>query len=198
MAHAGGSRRWRRGEGGHQHVNARFRSIVTAAAVLLGVTLVPSSPAQAVQVAQPQVVSAAPADFTPQVDCTTCVGDDGKVEAIVQTGNTVIIGGHFDQVREANKTVVYPRSNILAFAATTGGVSQTFAPVVDGEVTSLQLTPDGKSVYVGGNYAKVDSKGPKNLALLSVATGQRVPGFTPPSFSGGPINDLRLRNGRLW
>src|SRR4029078_2471278 len=108
------------------------------------------------------------------------------------------IGGRFDQARDAGKSAVFTRGNILAFDATTGAISTTFAPMVNGEVTSLVLTPDGQNVYVGGNFDRIDAKGPKNLALLSVATGARVPGFTPPSFSGGPINDVQLSNGRLW
>jgi PKD repeat protein len=183
-------------------VISRIKSVVAVTGLVLGVVLVPTLSAQAVQIPQSTVVSDNPADFTPNVSCSTCPAPpaalDGRVEAIVQTGNTVIMGGRFDQAREAGKSVVLSRGNILAFDATTGVISTAFAPMVDGEVTSLVLSPDGTSVYVGGNFAKIDGKGPKNLALLSVATGARVPGFTPPAFSGGPINDMKLSNGRLW
>ncbi len=162
-------------------------SVLTAGALIVGMT---ASPALAVQTAQDRVVSEAPAAFTPNVL-------NGQVEAVVQVGNTMIIGGSFSQVQAAGSTTTLTRNNILAFNATNGALSTTFVPSFDGEVTSLLVAPDGQSVYVGGFFNNVNGQASQSLAKLSVANGQRVAAFTPPSMDGR-VKDLRLTGGRLW
>ena len=57
---------------------------------------------------------------------------DGEVYKIVQVGNTMIAGGLFTQVADPMNGTPYARQNLFAFDATTGLVSQTFNPTVDG------------------------------------------------------------------
>jgi PKD repeat protein len=168
----------------------RSRRVSTVLAV--GALLVASTaaPALGVQTAQDRVVSQAPAAFTPNVL-------NGQVNVVVQVGGTMIIGGVFSQVQAAGSTTTLTRNNILAFNATTGALSSTFVPSFDGEVTSLLVAPDGQSVYAGGFFNTVNGQASKSLARLSVATGQLVAGFTPPSMDGR-VKDLRLTGGRLW
>ncbi len=73
---------------------------------------------------------------------------DGIVESVVQVGNQIVIGGTFTTV--VRGTTTYTRTGLAAFDATTGVVSTTFAPTVDGEVTVLEVAADGQSVYAGG------------------------------------------------
>ena len=136
------------------------------------------------------MVSADPVGWTPHVL-------DGQVKAIVQTGNTVLLGGAFTQVSSADGQTVYSRSNIVAFNATTGAVSTTFVPQIDDEVTSLLVSPDGKSVFAGGFFNTVNGKASKSLAKIDLANGQLTAGFTPPAMDGR-VKDLRLTAGRLW
>jgi len=122
---------------------------------------------------------------------------DGHVKAIVQAGDTVIVGGAFTQVSSADGNTIYNRSNIVAFNATTGAVSTTFVPQVDDEVTSLALAPDGKSVFIGGFFDTVNGQPRKSLAKLNLSDGQLTSGFTTPKLTGR-VKDLKLVKGRLW
>ena len=75
--------------------SARTKSaiaVVAAAAASIGVlAVVPAGAA----VAQPTLVSADPANFTPNVM-------NGQVKAIAQVGNTIVLGGEFTSVTSAN------------------------------------------------------------------------------------------------
>ena len=83
---------------------------VAASALALG--LVPTT-ASGQQPAQDVVVSANPADWTPQVL-------DGRVNAMVQIGGTVIAGGTFTQIADAGSNRTINQSYLFAFDATSG------------------------------------------------------------------------------
>jgi hypothetical protein len=91
-------------------------SSLVAAVVLVGLM---AQPGGAVNVPQPVVVSADPANWTPHVL-------DGKVDAIVVVGGKVVAGGLFTQVATADDPATpIPRSNIFAFDAATGAIDPT-------------------------------------------------------------------------
>lgn len=136
------------------------------------------------------MVSAVPAAGTPHVL-------DGRVLAIAEVGDTIVLGGRFSQVSSPNGQTVYNRDNLVAFDKQTGAVSTSFAPRTDGDVTSLVVAPDERSVYVGGRFDTIDGTGPRTLARLRVSDGARWPGFSTPSLTGR-IKDMKLADGRLW
>ncbi|WP_020576111.1 PKD domain-containing protein [Actinopolymorpha alba] len=163
-------------------------------ALALVCALVPAAlaatPASAVQTPQPKVVSDDPVNWTPHVL-------DGRVKAIVQAGDTVILGGAFTQVSSADGATILNRSNIVAFNAKTGAISTTFAPQVDGEVTALVVSDDGRSVFAGGFFNTVNSQPAKSLAKIDLSNGQLTPEFITPAMDGR-VKDLKLAAGRLW
>jgi len=139
-----------------------------SAAVLVGLM---AQPGAAVNVPQAVVVSSNPAGWTPHVL-------DGKVAAIVQVGNKIVAGGQFTQVASAAApTTAIARSNIFAFDATTGAIDTAFAPVLDAQVESLAVAPDGLHVFAGGSFTKINGVAQKSLVKLRLAT---APG-SPPS-----------------
>src|SRR4249919_2489108 len=151
--------------------------IVVSIAMALGVAalvLAPSAPAMAVQTPQDRLVSPLPVNWTPSAV-------DGSVQSIVQVGNTVLMGGDFTQVEAAGSTTVLSRPDILAFDATTGALSTTFLPQLDGEVEVIIPSADGKSVYVGGQFHTVNGKTTKSLTKLSLSDGTTVTAFKTPS-----------------
>ena len=166
----------------------RTRAVVILVALVAGLTAL-VAPAAAVQTAQSVVVNPNPADWTPHVL-------DGKVNAIVQVGSTVYLGGQFSRVRSASSTTEIGRANIVAFNATTGAIS-SFAPSFNGEITSIVPSADGQSLYVGGFFTTVNGVASRSLARISATSGANVAGFTAPSLNG-PVRDLRLVRGRLW
>ena len=177
------------GLGGRERM-LRVLGALVSLGVISSMMAVVGEKADAVQTMQPAIVSADPATFTPHVL-------DGKVEAIAQFGNTVYLGGIFSQVRENNRQLVQTRTNILAFDATTGVIS-SWAPAVDGEVTSIVVAPDGASLYVGGFFNNIGGQSRRSVARISTTTGLNVAGFSTPNLSGGRVRDMRLSAGKLW
>ena len=131
---------------------------VAASALALG--LVPTT-ASGQQPAQDVVVSANPADWTPQVL-------DGRVNAMVQIGGTVIAGGTFTQIAEADGSPATNQSYLFAFDARSGAIDTRFAPKLNGAVEALAASPDGKSVIVGGAFTSVDNAKQDHLVKIDL------------------------------
>ena len=106
----------------------------------------------AFQISQPAVVSADPVNFTPNIT-------NGKVEAIVQVGNRMIVAGTFTQAQNAGSTTTLTRNRILAFNATTGVIDTAFNPNVNGEITSMVVAPGGTAVIIAGTFTSVGGVG---------------------------------------
>jgi hypothetical protein len=168
------------------------RSFSTSLTLFLAIAMlaaIPAAPAAAVNPAQPVVVSANPANWTPHVL-------DGIVNAIVPVGNQIVAGGTFTQVKEPGG-VTLNRTNIFAFDATTGKINPDFAPALDGEVLSLATDGSGTSVFVGGSFATVNGQRNRRLVKLSIATGQRMT-FAGKINSGAAVYDMVVRNDKLY
>jgi hypothetical protein len=166
--------------------SARLRSaarlpvaVLAGSAGLAGLAVVPA--AGAVSVTQPTVVSANPVNNTPQVL-------DGAVRAIVQVAGKVIVGGNFTQVREARAGApVLVRQNIFAFNPRTGAVDRTFVPSMRDTVQALAAAPDGRSVFVGGDF--------RGVLKLAAGTGVPVPGFR--ATTSAAVKTLVVRGDRV-
>ena len=135
----------------------------------------------------PDVPSALPAGVTPDVN-------DGAVLAIAQVGNQIVLGGSFTSVTPRGGSPV-ARQYLVAFDATTGVLSSTFAPEPSAQVRTLVAGPDG-TVFVGGDFGQVDGTPAAHIARLRVADGQPFPGFTATN-NNGRVNDLELFGSRL-
>lgn len=166
---------------------------VLAVAGALGVsTLVvnATAPAGAVQVPQDSVVSANPADWTPDVM-------DGTVESIVEVGDRIVVAGTFTQVKEkgVNKPIL-ERSRIFAFDPANGRIDENFKPTLDGDVNVVLPARDGTSVYLGGGFKTVNGVTNRRVTRLDLATGQITAGFLNAGFDA-KITDLRLAGDHL-
>jgi hypothetical protein len=136
------------------------------------------------------VVSDNPVNWTPDVL-------DGQVNAIVQAGDLMIVGGSFSQVRQAGRSTVLSRRHLFAFDARTGAVDDDFAPDPDGPVTALAASPDGRSVFIGGRFERVAGSWRKNLAKVDISTGRTVSSFRVYEVSS-LVEDLAVQGGRLF
>ena len=137
------------------------------------------------------IANAVPATFTPNVA-------DGAVQAIVQVGNRMVVGGSFSTVTPtagpgAGTSVT--RHFLFAFNAGTGALDTGFVPVVNGEVDSIVPTADGTGVYVGGMFTSAGGVATR-LAEFNLTTGARVSTFNPSL--NGPINAMALVGTRLF
>jgi outer membrane protein assembly factor BamB len=123
---------------------------------------------------------------------------NGQVYKVVQVGDTMIAGGLFTQVADPMNATPYARQNLFAFDATTGVVSQTFNPTLDGEVQQLLPGPTADTVYVAGDFTKINGKGPNHLQLINVNTGQAVTSFKAPTTNGGIETMELMPDNRLF
>ncbi|HEU4811930.1 MAG TPA: PKD domain-containing protein [Nocardioides sp.] len=122
---------------------------------------------------------------------------DGRVLAIAQVGDTMLLGGTFTLARNDGSTTELTRSRLLAFNATTGQISTAFLPEPDGTVRAILPSGDGTSVYVGGNFTTIGGVARSRLARIRVSDGAVLSTFNAGSITG-EVRDLGLRNGRLW
>jgi hypothetical protein len=137
----------------------------------------------------PAVVSANPANHTPNVA-------SGAVYKFVQISGTMYAGGAFSSVSAAPGVPggTVSRSNIVAFNATTGEISTTFAPSINGEVWGM--VSDGTSLWVGGTFTSVNGVARRGLAKLDRTSGAVDTTFNA-GFTSGKVDELALVNGRL-
>ena len=165
----------------------RVLLMLVSAAFLVGLL---AQPGAAVNVPQAVVVSSNPADWTPHVL-------DGKVDAIVQVGNKVVAGGLFTRVASAAApTTTIARNNIFVFDATTGTIDTAFAPVLDGEVESLAVAPDGLHVFAGGRFTRINGVAQKSLVKLRLSDGARITAFK--GRTNARVKDMAVSGGRLY
>ncbi|MET4637647.1 PKD domain-containing protein [Mycetocola sp. 2940] len=156
-----------------------------AAGVVLG-TATAATAAPGPSPVEQRSATTATADVLPTVQI-----DSGVVWVQEVVGNIVYAGGKFTNARPAGAAPgvgLMPRSNILAYDIRTG-VATSFAPQVNGEVKSLESSPDGSVLYVGGKFTSVGSATRYNIAAFSTATGALLESFKPP-VGGSYVNGI--------
>ena len=164
-------------------VSCAAMSLPLAAVTASGASAAPAAPS----VAADRMPGEVPSTSTPWVT-------DGQVNRIVQVGDLMIAAGKFTQVSDPMGGATLTRQNIFAFDAATGAVSNSFAPSVDGEVRQLLPGPTSDTVYVAGEFSKINGRGPNHVQLLNVHTGQALSSFNAPS-TNGAIQAMQLLPG---
>jgi hypothetical protein len=132
-----------------------------------------------------QLPNAVPSAITPAVN-------DGRVFAIAENGTNMIIGGSFTQVAG------HSHQHVAVFDKTTGALSASFAPTVNGNVNAVLPGPTTSTVYIGGAFTQVNGVAEQFVALINTSNGSLVTTFHAPAFNYGFVNDLVLRSGRLY
>jgi hypothetical protein len=158
-----------------------------------GLAMFAPASADASEYSHPSTVSAIAANWTPNLVEVPALPKPVAL-TVSEAGAQMVVGGHFAQVEDSRRRVQYDRTNIFAFSATTGAISETFAPQVDGDVWSV--LSDGTSVYIGGGFTTVNGVLRPALAKVDLATGQLDPTFRP-TFTGGRVSDMEMHNGML-
>ncbi len=118
-------------------------------------------------------------------------GTNGRVSAIARAGERVYIGGAFTSVGGQ------PRRGLAALDAASGQLVGSWrADVTGGPVEALATSPDGGTLYVGGDFSAVGGKARRRLAAVSTASGA-VRGWSPAA-SGGVVLALAAGSGRVY
>ncbi|RAO60988.1 hypothetical protein PSN01_01970 [Micromonospora saelicesensis] len=169
----------------------RTRAGMVALAIIAAALGVPTTASAAV-VPVPTtatLVSANPADSTPHAR-------DGETRAFAQVGNTVFVGGSFTQLRQTASSAWVTQRYLFAYDRTTGTMSTTFLPVLDGAVNTLLAGPGG-TLIVGGAFKNVNGVSRKNLVALNPSTGAIIDSWVGRS-DGGTVRDLALDGNWLY
>ena len=170
----------------------RLSKILAATAAFLLVTTMPGPTASAADTDAPagRLVTEVAAPGTPHVL-------DGRVYSVVQVGGTIVLGGTFTRVRNDGETTELTRNGLVAFDATTGRISTTFAPNPNGGVRVVLPSGDDATVYVGGSFTSIAGVARQRVARVRVSDGSLVTTFNAGNVNG-EVRDLALRSGRVW
>lgn len=167
--------------------------LLLIAAVAAPMTLVVSNPASAALAVPPPeqatLVAATTADHTPHAR-------NGQVRAFAEIGDTIYVGGTFNQVRQTVNSPWLSRPFLFAYNRHTGEISTTFLPEVDGAVNALQVSPDG-NLIVGGAFRNVNGVPRRNLVALDATTGATVSNWVGRG-DGGVVRDMALHGNDLY
>ena len=94
-------------------------------------------------------------------------GFNGRVSAILRSGNTVYVGGEFTQIISPSGAT-QAASHVAAFDALT--LQPTgWRPTVGGDVLALASSGDGSTIYIGGEFTSVQNSSRVNFAAVSSA-----------------------------
>jgi len=156
---------------------ARSSNAMLGGALLLALAFgVAPLPAQAdpayAQATRGAVLDRGQAGVTADALPTTQIDGVGWTQLIV--GDRVFVGGEFQHARPAGApsgTDEAVRSNLLAYHLTTGELDTSFAPLTNGAVRTLAASVDGKTLFVGGDFTKVDNVPRSRFAAISLTSG---------------------------
>ncbi len=175
----------------HRHPRAPRPWRVLSGVVLATVVAVLLAGPVAASIAHPRVVSPTPAAFTPRV----VLGTSGQtVYAFAQVGSTMYTGGRFSQIRNASNTTTYSRANFAAFNASTGAILP-LALNPNGAVQVIVAAPDGRSIYVGGDFTSIGGRTARGIVRVDVASGVVDPTFQ--ANLDGKVHDAAFVGSRL-
>ena len=130
--------------------------------------------------AAPAAAAEADASGRPQANYTAdplpTVQINGVVWDQLIVGDVVYVVGSFSQARPYGAPAgsqETPRANMLAYRLSTGELIDGFAPELNNAGRTLALSEDGRTLYVGGDFNKVNGEWHSGMAAfdISASTG---------------------------
>jgi hypothetical protein len=141
-------------------------------------------------------------------------GKAGRVLALAEAGNMVFVAGEFNGAAfpgtamdgdpnckpgapvPADPATCVLRPYLFALDRVTGAVLDWDAHP-DDAVLALEVSPDGKQLYVGGRFTSIGGAPAGRIARLDIATATQDPAFQPPEANSG-VNALALHGDTLY
>ena len=159
-----------------QHISARVSRVLAVFGVIISLLVLPALSPAAAKVTLPKTVPPVLQKTAKNVtaDALPTVQINGVVWSQVIVGNKVFVGGSFSTARPAGAapgTQTVSRKNLLMYSLKSG-VLKSFAPELNGAVDTLAASPDGKTLYVVGQFTRVGTAKRLRFAAFSVATGK--------------------------
>jgi PKD repeat protein len=123
--------------------------------------------------------AAAPAPpTTVTADPLPTVQINGVVWKQLIVGDWVYVAGQFTSARPAGApagTDEVPRQNLLRYRLSTGELDRDFAIPMNGAVYALTLSPDGRTIYLGGAFTQIGTETRYRIAGLDATTSAILP-----------------------
>ena len=128
---------------------------------------------------------------------------NGPVWATKIAGGKIFAGGGFTSTRPSGSSAGSNETGqayLAAFDAATGAPIQGFDPVLTNTwsssppiVRSLALSPDGNTLYVGGDFNQINGKRAEHIAAFNTSTGEFI-GQVGWNGVDGLVNALAVSN----
>jgi len=137
--------------------------------------------------ASPAAADPGPTQTTATTDVSADVLPTAQIDGVVwsQVVNsltgTVYAGGSFATARPAGSGVgvnTVPRNNLVAYTLSTG-VMTAFNPYLNAQVQTVVLSPDNKTLYVGGDFTTASGSPRSRIAAYNLTTGALISSFAP-------------------
>jgi hypothetical protein len=113
------------------------------------------------------------------------------VWAMEYHAGVVFAGGSFTSVRPPGVALNGPgqvaQGRLAMFNASTGAFISTFRPTFNGEVDTLNVSPDGSRLYVGGTFTQVNGQARQRLAVFDLSNMSN-PSLMPTSAFNARLN----------
>lgn len=103
---------------------------------------------------------------------------NGVVWKQLVVGEWVYVAGQFTSARPAGATAgtnEVPRQNLLRYRLSTGELDRGFAIPVNGAIYALALSPDGRTIYLGGAFTQIGTETRYRIAALDAANSTILP-----------------------
>ncbi len=118
-----------------------------------------------------------------------------RVNAIVEAGGVAYLGGEFKKMVPPGGGTAKSRGYLAAIDGASGKLTG-WNPKASGKVLALELSADGKSLYVGGDFSYIGGRSASKLAKIDLATGKVDTRFRPSV--KGRVRGLALDGDRLY
>ncbi|MEU2350287.1 PKD domain-containing protein [Modestobacter sp. NPDC049651] len=132
-------------------------------------------------------------------DALPTVQVNGVVWAQTVVGTTVYAAGSFTRARPAgakagqSETV---RNNLLAYDIRTGELVTSFAPDLNAQALAVAASPDGRRLYVAGDFTAANGQTRNRVAAYDTATGALVASWKPNV--SNQVRALAATNDTVW
>ena len=162
--------------------------MVGAAALTAALLLVPAAPggAEPYEDGAPAWAGARYSN-SPRTGWNTTSSDD-VIWDIAQIGERIYVAGRFGGIRYGSSGDVSGRSFLVALDADSGDVIWSFRPSFDGTVRTLAVSDNGRRLYAGGEFNRVNGLTRRGLVALTPG-GSVVQGFRADA-GGGPVRSI--------
>jgi hypothetical protein len=127
---------------------------------------------------------------------------NGAVWALAYSAGTLYIGGNFTKVRPpgvaAGGVGEVAAKNLIAIDTATGNYIPTFMHKANKFVYALSVSPDGSTLYAGGDFTTVDGVARTQIAQFDLTSpGAPLTSFAP-QLSAGRVRALSSSNSAVY